>query len=569
RKRTKQLLYFARYWERATMGIKRLKTFIDQRLSAANASRPLPEGASLLIDGNGWAFQLLRESGARMDLVGDYAALGQTARAAVTAMRDAGLQVGPVYFDGKQRRLKKATERHRAQQRQDQWAALQGWCLDGATPPEYIGFPPPPLIIEELEAVLRDLNVPVVDCPGEADQELAKAAAADAAGNHFVLGGDSDFFLFKGCRFIPFETLQLGGNNENLDGGGDGSPRTPTAQVWERARLAELCGVSETALVEWGLLLGNDYTAHLPLDSYAGLSGQARHTTGSLDRMEALDDLLRFLAERGDGYQLAPAAAAAGAAGAAAINPPVEECSDLGGSGASAGHGASGGKDDTPVAAADYVALALAFSRALYELQPLEGFPVDSPGRSPDGSPPVSYPATATRLLLGYEFVAMQAARAVCDAGDNDVDKYQAAALVAMASGARRPFPQEQRPDWEDVRVAWAYQKVLERFLSAMELPEAPSRCYDGATFHALAREERARAAVLGSAPTWEAQAAPDGGTGGDGGGNDSDQELWFEDLMSQDEIGGRRGTGFLGVPGGDAAALPSAGPRGSGSRGG
>lgn len=32
------------------------------------------------------------------------------------------------------------------------------------------------------------------------------------------------------------------------------------ARVWTRKRLAELCGISEQQVVEWAILVGNDYT---------------------------------------------------------------------------------------------------------------------------------------------------------------------------------------------------------------------------------------------------------------------------------------------------------------------
>lgn len=40
-------------------------------------------------------------------------------------------------------------------------------------------------------------------------------------------------------------------------------PGQVEAKVWTRARLAELCGITESQAVEWALLLGNDYTENL------------------------------------------------------------------------------------------------------------------------------------------------------------------------------------------------------------------------------------------------------------------------------------------------------------------
>jgi hypothetical protein len=119
----------------------------------------------------------------------------------------------------------------------------------------------------------------VVRCEGEADQDLAIACArahgelgaggeaghaaatpataedegggcaGAAASPAFVLGLDSDFHLFSGCRYIRFDQLQLGGS-------------VALAIVWTRAALAEMTGLSQSQLVEWAILIGNDYTGH-------------------------------------------------------------------------------------------------------------------------------------------------------------------------------------------------------------------------------------------------------------------------------------------------------------------
>lgn len=46
-------------------------------------------------------------------------------------------------------------------------------------------------------------------CTGEADQEIAKASAADPTGRTFALGGDSDYFIFERCRYIHFRGLKV------------------------------------------------------------------------------------------------------------------------------------------------------------------------------------------------------------------------------------------------------------------------------------------------------------------------------------------------------------------------
>lgn len=53
------------------------------------------------------------------------------------------------------------------------------------------------------------------------------------------------------------------------------------ARVWTRARLAELCGITEEQVVEWALLMGNDYTEGMLL----GELGEARRVNGRPEKV--------------------------------------------------------------------------------------------------------------------------------------------------------------------------------------------------------------------------------------------------------------------------------------------
>lgn len=46
-------------------------------------------------------------------------------------------------------------------------------------------------------------------CPGEADQEIARASAEDPTGRTFAVGSDSDYFMFERCRYVHFKDLQV------------------------------------------------------------------------------------------------------------------------------------------------------------------------------------------------------------------------------------------------------------------------------------------------------------------------------------------------------------------------
>ena len=59
----------------------------------------------------------------------------------------------------------------------------------------------------------------------------------------------------RNCPYIEFESLKLSGN---------GSKYGPmSATVWRREKLSASLGMTEDQLVEWTILIGNDYTKSL------------------------------------------------------------------------------------------------------------------------------------------------------------------------------------------------------------------------------------------------------------------------------------------------------------------
>lgn len=73
----------------------------------------------------------------------------------------------------------------------------------------YRDVPMPRLLTQQLYATLDAMRVEVVACEGEADRDLARASANDPTGRTFVLGDDSDFFIFAGCRYIRFREVKV------------------------------------------------------------------------------------------------------------------------------------------------------------------------------------------------------------------------------------------------------------------------------------------------------------------------------------------------------------------------
>ncbi|CAM9806042.1 unnamed protein product, partial [Pylaiella littoralis] len=251
------------------MGVAGLTGYVNNNLKGAVAMEDLRKGDTLAIDGAGWMFRLLL--GQRVDHGGDYDLFHKTIVREVTRIREAGLNL-LVFMDGPNRKMKAATKERRRDEEGEKFANLYGYTLDGGGAFVGVGMPPdrsvgafplPMLAQRQFYASLRTAGVKIVECPGEADQELAKASAEDETGRTFAVGSDSDFFVFERCRYIHFDDLKLPDNN--VDGTVDAKERVAQARVWTRERLAELCGISEQQVVEWAILMGNDYTRELSL----------------------------------------------------------------------------------------------------------------------------------------------------------------------------------------------------------------------------------------------------------------------------------------------------------------
>jgi len=178
----------------------------------------------------------------RADLGGCYGAFDALVRGHVAALAGGcGLHLHFV-LDGPSRpSLKHETGDKRREQRREQWAALHGWCLDGLVDARPASgdsrFPAPPLLMTQFRASLaaaaaeataaaavqggspggdtlpRRGRVAVETSAGEADAEIARLCAAhNAAGGRkrfFVLADDSDFLVYRGCRYINFNGLEL------------------------------------------------------------------------------------------------------------------------------------------------------------------------------------------------------------------------------------------------------------------------------------------------------------------------------------------------------------------------
>jgi hypothetical protein len=157
-----------------------------------------------------------------------------------------------MYVDGPVRQMKAETSARRSEQRELQWERLQGACLDGQQVAQ-AELPEPPLMMQQLLASAAALGVPLVRCVGEADQEMAIACGACCAAGQpcFIYGRDSDFYLLRGSRYIPFGEIDF---EDPAEGSAD--VLAASATVWTPELLEELTSLPFNRLVEWAVLQG-------------------------------------------------------------------------------------------------------------------------------------------------------------------------------------------------------------------------------------------------------------------------------------------------------------------------
>eukprot|EP01043_Picozoa_sp_COSAG02_P042222 COSAG02_NODE_3571_length_6533_cov_8.215981_1_plen_496_part_10 len=416
------------------MGIKRLTTFLGERYDpVAHPPTILPPGSWLLIDASGWSFMLQATcvaAGVRQDHLGDYGALDRAAGEMVEQIRSAGI-VPVLYCDGQQRQMKAAETKRRREQRDGKWELLQGTCLDGQRVQQK-DLPEPPLMMRQVLATATARGVQLVQCRGEADQEMAIACAAQRHGEgaHYVLGQDSDFYMFRGCHYIRFDDLNFSSSDNTPDEHCSPHASIAHAVVWSRAILSEMTGLNERQLIEFAILLGNDYTAQFSKDLY----GDEVAALGSDEFDPAV--ILEFIAE---------------------ASPELRLSSNFAN-----------------------VQRAIDFSRALYECEDLSAFPTDTDESSEEEVEDYEIILQGTDGSVGQ--VALQEL-----VTSRRLQPYQLEALSTVVRGHREETA-PLRLRWSDVCAARRFQRLCaEMDDTGLLKPGSPADWYDGSTFHALA----------------------------------------------------------------------------------
>ena len=110
----------------------------------------------------------------------------------------------------------------------------------------------------------------------------------------------------KDCPYIVFGTLK----HRKVPGAGNSRSVVGCATVWRRKKLALNLGFKEEQqLVEWSILIGNDYTKHFPKSSFTGFSSMKpskNQSNSSYGHHEysSIDTMRKFIISQKPSYRL-------------------------------------------------------------------------------------------------------------------------------------------------------------------------------------------------------------------------------------------------------------------------
>ena len=237
----------------------------------AESARAVADGApplTLVVDGIGFFHKLFEEAcpGWEWILGGDYPVLADALERYVGRLRQGGVEL-VVALDpaqGTEEDDKKTGElQRRFQQRCEAVGAAMELLASGVelhadgVDKARLEWQMPQLSTKQAVRTLRKLGVPLLTCEQEADAELASIVAA-TPGGFAVTGRDSDFFLMRGMRYVPLDSLTVEG---------EGAATVVRGKVFTAGSVAAALGLPESRLFELAWLVGNDNSSTL-LDDY-------------------------------------------------------------------------------------------------------------------------------------------------------------------------------------------------------------------------------------------------------------------------------------------------------------
>jgi hypothetical protein len=392
------------------MGVRGLRKFLSTRLQ--HTPYPLPNGATLVIDGDGWLFHLYETCRDFLpELGGIFVEFESHITRQIQFLRSCGVKL-IVFLDGHQKQvtqetldcgdqpverfysyqeqLKQKTLDSRRDQRLDQWMLFYSYCEEGLKNTSKLDFPIPPLCKEQLIATLNMNSVPFHVCDGEADGEIALYVQQHNREHtnelFFAYGRDSDFILMKDCPYIEFgdisrchgctkpDTLSSTAGSFSAEVDVSESNQIPSQlggelclstvrAVWRRAEVSKKLGVSEAQLVDWAILIGNDYTGEVLRENAYMKCGRCKQGFS----YEVLEQLLETVVTDFRDEPLRSAQS-----GRAAMHPVVDTVESS---------STPSPSPPSPVntfasGVFDNVQIAIDLSRAIYDLLPLDGFVV-------------------------------------------------------------------------------------------------------------------------------------------------------------------------------------------------
>ena len=418
--------------------------FLNQGMSL----EPIKAGSTFLIDGNGLAFHLFKVAYIRhlrsifitqknqscptvntlsegeitkaLPCMFPLRLLDDITKEFVSKLRLYNIRC-QIFWDGPNRRFKTVTDEKRRRQREEKFSNLKQFCINGFLPKEtnvcqFLDyFPCPSTFLKCIKSSLQREPIEMIDCQEEADVELARRASGDP--ECFVLGKDSDFFFFKDIQYIPFDCIYL-------------SHSSIHAYICTRSQLASLIGLQDGQMVEFAILLGNDYI-------------NSKHSK-NMRKMKDPLAIARYLQEQ---------------------------------------------DDDFLVQANDTEEGAIRFVRALYSLQGLDAFPLTEISKLDHKSPHsnetidsdissilkngiVSLPRDFGSQVgvsaqdISLEVTIQRGLASYVEQSDNDILREVHLSAYRKLSHQYNEFPSlEGRPRWEDVIAAFVIEASISRIL--------------------------------------------------------------------------------------------------------
>ncbi|XP_061574107.1 protein asteroid homolog 1-like [Cololabis saira] len=223
------------------MGVQGLSSFLETHWGVYQDLRL--RGTRLVIDGSNIGFHLYYNSGLDQNCGGEYASFEDVIKRFISALRTCEVQPFVVLDGGSDptdRKLETVTMR--AEQRiQKAHEAAETGKRKGILPQ---------MARMVFKQTLARLQVPVAQCFGEADQELAALAAE---WNCPVLSNDGDFFIFDLPEgFLPFTHFRW----KQVNGGPE---RYIPCKSYTTSRFCSVFQIKPQLLPTFAALAGNDY----------------------------------------------------------------------------------------------------------------------------------------------------------------------------------------------------------------------------------------------------------------------------------------------------------------------